>query len=69
MSELLIGQTSECTIGEFEKILAGFMQAPASPQKVCDKNETKKQRKNIACVKMVLVEGGSLLCACEKLMP
>ena len=36
---------------EFEKILPGFTQAPASPQKVCDENETKKKtmrmRKNV----------------------
>ena len=28
------------------KKLPGFMQGPASPQKVCNENETKKQEKN-----------------------
>ena len=47
-NEWVIGQTSECTKRGFEKILPGFMKVPASPQKVCNKNE---QRKNNMCVK------------------
>ena len=50
MSEL----RSECTKREFEKILPGFTQAPASPQKVCDDNERKKQRtKQHACKNVI----------------
>ena len=36
------------------------MQAPASPQKVCDENERKKQRKNDLCIKTLLMEGSTL---------
>ena len=41
------------------KKLLGFTQAPACPRKMCDENETKKE-KNDARVKMFLVEGSPL---------
>ena len=44
MSELLDKQVNPQK-ESFKKILSGFTQAPASPQKVCDENEPKKQTK------------------------
>ena len=48
-----------------KKELPGFTQAPASPRKVCNENERKKQstrnkEKNDTHIKMLVMEGGSL---------
>ena len=42
---------------EFEKILLGFTQAPASHEKVCNGNITKKQKK-YARIKINVIDGG-----------
>ena len=45
-----------------KKNFRGSRKLPHAHEKVCDENETKKQRKkkNDACVKMFLVEGSPL---------
>ena len=58
MSELLEKQVNAQK--EFEKILSGLTQAPASPQKVCDENERNKETKKDTRVKMLLMEGSPL---------
>ena len=35
----------------------GFTQTPTAHEKVCDKNESRRIRKNGACLKMFLMEG------------
>ena len=45
---------------EFEKNFRGSRKLPHAHEKVCDENETKKQIKNDARVKMFLVEGSLL---------
>ena len=43
-----------------KKYFRGSCKPPQAHEKVCNENETKKQRKNDACVKMFLVEGSPL---------
>ena len=62
MSELLDKQVNaqkEC----LKKYFRGSRKLPQTFKKVCDKNET------IACVKMLLMEGGRLYGTCGKFVP
>ena len=55
MSELLDKQVN----AQKEKIFWGSCKLPQAHEKVCDENETKKE-KNDACVKMLFMEGSPL---------
>ena len=52
MSELLDKQVNA------QKESMGFTQAPASPQKVCDENASRRNRKNDGCLKYFCWEEG-----------
>ena len=40
--------------------LQGSHKLPQAHEKMCDENESRSKEKNEACVKMLLIEGGSL---------
>ena len=56
MSELLDKQVHT----QEEKNFRGSRKLPQAHEKVCNENETKKQEKNDACVKMLFMEGSPL---------
>ena len=56
MSELLDKQVN----AQEEKNFWGSRKLPQDHKKVCDENETKKQEKNNARVKIIFMDGSSL---------